>query len=108
MKALMSDTFMSAGSILDISSNAKKDISRVQRKLYNQGKLHATMQVAAGEAALKAIWYSNPRATDNSNLQNDWVIIGQDMQKSLDKYSVEIQLIESLQCEGNACAEHSR
>ncbi|WP_323883129.1 hypothetical protein [Aeromonas hydrophila] len=108
MKALMSITFMSAGSLLDISSDTKQDLYKVQRKLRNQSKLHLTVQAAAREAALNAICHPYPSTSDRDNLQNDWVVIGQDIQKSLEKYSVETTFIGPQQCEGYACAEHSR
>jgi len=90
MKALMFDTFMSAGSILDIGSDTKQGLARVQRRLYK--RQHAFKKVVVR------------MDIDSMNLRNDWVTIGQDMQKSLDQFAVENNLITSSKCEGKACA----
>lgn len=93
MKALMFDTFMSAGSILDIGSNTKQGLTQAQRRLRRQQQ---------------KILIVCESPTDAMNLRNDWVTIGQDMQKSFDRFAVENNLITSSKCEGKACAEHSR
>ncbi|MEH8110711.1 hypothetical protein Q7I18_07160 [Aeromonas veronii] len=93
MKALMIDTFMSAGSILDIGSDTKQGMKQLHCRLKRQ------------QPSFRII--IEPSA-DSMNLQSDWVSIGQDMQRSLDLFAAENNLVTSSKGEGKVCVEHSR
>lgn len=93
MKALMIDTFMSAGSILDIGSDTKQGMTQLHRRLKRQQPSFRIVVEAS---------------VDNMNLHSDWIAIGQDMQRSLDLFGAENNLVTSSKCEGNVCAEQNR
>ncbi|WP_180349442.1 hypothetical protein [Aeromonas veronii] len=96
MKALMIDTLMSAGSILDIGSDTKQNLSQLRHRL----------QIKPKQNRFKVTYYN--WSIDSQNLSNDWHTVGHDMQKSLDIFAAENDTKIPNEPKWSACVEQTR
>lgn len=95
MKALMIDTLMSAGSILDIGNDTKQNLSQLRHRLLVKPKLNK----------FKVTYHWS---TDCQNLSNDWHAVGQDLQKSLEIFAAEKDVFAPNESKGGTCVEQAR
>ncbi|MBZ6068493.1 hypothetical protein ACKC5O_07100 [Aeromonas schubertii] len=102
MKALMINTLMSAGSILDIGSDTKRNIERVRHHLRTYSRVKRLPTARAYLANVQQSWY-----VDTLNLSNDWQIVGEDLKTAVHRLAVEVEFPKEVTAVGATSEEAS-